>query len=406
MSRSDGRLSSNVCTLGELVDKYHAHKATLLHDKVYALLGMASDDLTIAGLEPNYNVRWSVLMKSLIKFIISDHASVDTWDHRGRAIIRSKGYIFGQISSVKVGRDNRRDIQFKYPPRHNRSRNSGKPDGHLFLSPSAKPVKEGDVICLLYGAQKLTIARPHEDYFTIVMIAAVPPEIMKTKELKEEISFPYSFILVWDWEDSIEKSQDSEKYDTFLSKLSEVGLESQLHSTSRLWALAQILRGLGEHYIAAKKEQQALLMFEKEEFTVEHFCMMRDRDCTTLLLLAARLGNREIVALLLTKGSVDLDMKDKSGRTPLQWAAKNGHEAVVKLLLATGKVDVNAKTYNGQTAFSLAAECGYEAIVKLLLDRGVDVNAKDDWGNTALLKAAWRGHEAIVKLLLHAGASE
>jgi hypothetical protein len=33
---------------------YHTHEASKRHDKVYALLGMSSDDLSRADLLPNY----------------------------------------------------------------------------------------------------------------------------------------------------------------------------------------------------------------------------------------------------------------------------------------------------------------------------------------------------------------
>ena len=56
IQRDQGRLSLDICSLGELVDMYHAHKATRLHDKVYALLGMCSDNLRTAGLEPDYDL--------------------------------------------------------------------------------------------------------------------------------------------------------------------------------------------------------------------------------------------------------------------------------------------------------------------------------------------------------------
>lgn len=56
MSRTGG-IPQAICTLGELIDMYHNHEATLRHDKVYTLLGMSgmsSDDLSKANLLPNY----------------------------------------------------------------------------------------------------------------------------------------------------------------------------------------------------------------------------------------------------------------------------------------------------------------------------------------------------------------
>ena len=52
-----GILPQAIYKLGELIDMYHNHKATLPHDRVYALLsisGMESKDLRNAKLLPNY----------------------------------------------------------------------------------------------------------------------------------------------------------------------------------------------------------------------------------------------------------------------------------------------------------------------------------------------------------------
>jgi hypothetical protein len=56
-SSRSGRSSLDICPLGELIDRYYTHEATKRHDKVYALLGISSDDLSKANLQPNYGVR-------------------------------------------------------------------------------------------------------------------------------------------------------------------------------------------------------------------------------------------------------------------------------------------------------------------------------------------------------------
>jgi hypothetical protein len=53
------KLTLNICPPAELVDMYHTHKATQRHDKVYALLGMSSDDVNSALLTPNYSISWT-----------------------------------------------------------------------------------------------------------------------------------------------------------------------------------------------------------------------------------------------------------------------------------------------------------------------------------------------------------
>ena len=93
--------SSGGVSLGELVDMYHSREATERHDKVYALFGMSSDDPSAAGLLPNYKVPWKELLQQLVKFLLCKEVYVKTWDKKEIAVIKSKGCILGQVSSVK-----------------------------------------------------------------------------------------------------------------------------------------------------------------------------------------------------------------------------------------------------------------------------------------------------------------
>ena len=86
--------------LGELLDMFHTHEATERHDKVYALLGMSSDALSAADLLPDYEVPWGEVFQRLIKFLLYKQVTVETWDDREIAVIKSRGYILGQVSSV------------------------------------------------------------------------------------------------------------------------------------------------------------------------------------------------------------------------------------------------------------------------------------------------------------------
>jgi hypothetical protein len=47
---------------------------------------------------------------------------------------------------------------------------------------SAKPVEQGDLVCLLQGALRPTIIRIHEDHFDIIKITAEPPGFMEPIE--------------------------------------------------------------------------------------------------------------------------------------------------------------------------------------------------------------------------------
>ncbi|KAF2190357.1 hypothetical protein K469DRAFT_760273 [Zopfia rhizophila CBS 207.26] len=93
--------SSGGASLGELIDMYHTREATKRHDKVYTLLGMSSDDLSAAGLTPNYTVPCKTLLQQLVKSVLCKEVFVGTWDEKEIAIIKSKGSILGQASSVE-----------------------------------------------------------------------------------------------------------------------------------------------------------------------------------------------------------------------------------------------------------------------------------------------------------------
>lgn len=96
ISRS-GRESLGICSLGKLMDMYHTHKAKEDHDKVYALLGMSSDNLTKAGLLPDYNVSWKELLQHLAEFLLPENTSVETWDDKEIVVIESKGCVLGTV---------------------------------------------------------------------------------------------------------------------------------------------------------------------------------------------------------------------------------------------------------------------------------------------------------------------
>jgi len=98
---SSGRASLDIQPLGELIDMFHTHKATECVDKVYSLLGMSSDDPSAAGLSPNYEVPWEELFQHLVELLLREPESVKTWRNREMAVIKSKGCILGQVSSIE-----------------------------------------------------------------------------------------------------------------------------------------------------------------------------------------------------------------------------------------------------------------------------------------------------------------
>ena len=105
----------------------------------------------------------------------------------------------------------------------------------------------------------------------------------------------------------------------------------------------------------------------------------------TVLMCAARLGDKDTVAELLAKGA-DVNAINTKG-TALTVAACFGKEDVVSMLLAKG-ADVNARDDEGHTALMIAIFQGFNSIAgQLLAVSGIDVNARDNAGYTALKHA-------------------
>lgn len=148
---------------------------------------------------------------------------------------------------------------------------------------------------------------------------------------------------------------------------------------------------------------------------------------TTPLLIAANLGDGDVVQLLLDANANVNKARLKHGHTPLYTAAENGHAGVVRQLL-NANADVNkasvttvidhvtdhgpfneltittnhtyyGATSDGQTPLFIAARKGHADVVRQLLDANADVNKARIDGVTPLAIAAHKGHAKIVKMI-------
>ncbi len=136
----------------------------------------------------------------------------------------------------------------------------------------------------------------------------------------------------------------------------------------------------------------------------------------TLLHQAVKSNRTNMVVFLIAQGA-DINAKDGFRLIPLHLAAQMGLKKIVELLLRKENTDINAiDSYWGGTALHIAASNGHKEIVELLLDKGADSNAKDNGrdnntegvnivaGFSALQQAARYGHKEVVELLLDRGA--
>lgn len=246
-----GRVSLDICLLGELLDMYHTRDATKRHDKVYALLGMSSDDLGEAGLSPDYSVPWMVLLQRLVKYLLGKEVSIQTWDNEEIAVIEGKGCIIGQVTSIESDQDGGQSQKITYKNTTKHIWDNEDYETQWTLQASAKPIQKGDLICLLHGASKPTIIRECKDHFSIVMILA-------SLEPGHPISsFAHTFLLVWDWG----KLDGPEDYETFLKMrvpTRVIGdLIGQPDIMTRLWNVALILEDAYEYRVAEERLRKA-----------------------------------------------------------------------------------------------------------------------------------------------------
>ncbi|KAH7086982.1 hypothetical protein FB567DRAFT_526687 [Paraphoma chrysanthemicola] len=147
--------------------------------------------------------------------------------------------------------------------------------------------------------------------------------------------------------------------------------------------------------------------------------------------------NEDVVRLLLSSASLNLETKNSEGLTILLWAIQQGRKAYVQMFLSAGsdpmartrdgapalilavklgdlssfrsilecaKCEPDARDKNGRTALSwcatVADECAITMISDLLKSPHVDPNSKEKSGQTVLMRAVQSGNLKLVGTLL------
>ena len=125
---------------------------------------------------------------------------------------------------------------------------------------------------------------------------------------------------------------------------------------------------------------------------------MQNGDGQTALMLAARNGHSDCVALLLDE---EAGMRDKDGHTALMLAVMNNNLRCVELLRDK---EAGLKGKDGNTALMLAVRDNNLRCVELLCDKEAGLKGKG--GNTALMLAVLHNHLGCVNLLLEKEAGQ
>lgn len=110
-------------------------------------------------------------------------------------------------------------------------------------------------------------------------------------------------------------------------------------------------------------------------------------------------GHKEVFDLLLRKGT-DLQYVDFDGNTILHIACKGGNIEIVNYVITAKIVDINRRGFNGYTPVMEAALSGHKDVFDVLVRRGADLSLFDDQSCTSLHAACRGGNVEIVKYIL------
>lgn len=131
-------------------------------------------------------------------------------------------------------------------------------------------------------------------------------------------------------------------------------------------------------------------------------CNARDADSKTALMLAAHLGNADMVDMLLGAGA-GVELEDDRGWTALIMGCYNaeldrGFPEVVALLIRAG-ANIEKSIGYGLRPLMLAAGYGEAGVVEVLLGAGAEVRARNEGGRTALQMGTDKNYIDVINLL-------
>lgn len=409
-----------VCGFAELIDMFHKAEASKIHDKVYALLAMSTEDMGASGLLPDYTIPFGRLLKRVVSVLISDKMSVTCQGSIDAAVIGTTGYVLAKIRKIRddVQSPQLQRIEIKLSGFHDRydgassfsrceasfdrSDENKRDSSHQtwYIQGSAVPLRKGDLICYLYGATRPTIIRLCQDYSTII-VAAISRSETKLSRSEERLAWPNDiearkpskrrFYLVWDW--SYSSDSHFEKYAAWARSKSWV-LDSRSTTQKNIDYLARCcdsaLIYADAHGIESSEDRlrEVLNGFES--------ALQSEESCTR---------SREAFSEFLDRLCGHDHDKDGSNRYDLLrhvsllccWAAKEYCKNVTKLLIESVEVDEISIA-----SLSSVAMAGYLDLVQLVLEEKTSAKYRSKKAEEALQSAAMGNHLPVIEYLLEA----
>ena len=145
--------------------------------------------------------------------------------------------------------------------------------------------------------------------------------------------------------------------------------------------------------------QKVSEFFRKNAQYMNEIISLVDNNKKSLLHVAAKVGNVNMVTFLLSK-KFSVYFRDKFLRTPLHLACQFGREVVADELLKAG-AQILARDSIGRTCLHYAACSDSTNLVTLILGKEPDlVTARDTYGRTPLHYSVWNGTAEQVKIVI------
>ncbi|MFA6527912.1 MAG: ankyrin repeat domain-containing protein [Candidatus Babeliales bacterium] len=132
----------------------------------------------------------------------------------------------------------------------------------------------------------------------------------------------------------------------------------------------------------------------KSETLLHAICKTERRELSAEQLIDCS----ELVATILGKPGIIVDVLDELGATPLHYAARNNLYDVVVLLIKAGAT-INSPDMFGRVPLHYAALNGHAEVVQFLLRKGARRRIKDEQGYTPSGLAFGNDHMKIVELI-------
>ena len=131
-------------------------------------------------------------------------------------------------------------------------------------------------------------------------------------------------------------------------------------------------------------------------FLVQHQLWDLHKHGTRLLFVASFVGCLDVVRILLTDKSCNVNYQNKRGETPFIAACQQGHSEIVQALALMKGCDLYVSDSNGDTPLHHACRnCHYRTVLFLVEELKYDVHSKNKCGETPALVACLHSHPTI-----------